>query len=54
MTSLDGKTTYCTVEHHKVNVPILPEHKKARIPWDDEFDREWSSSEKGVKSTSKI
>lgn len=51
MKSLDGKTTYCTVEHHKVNVPILPEHSNARIPWDDEFEREWKDQmEKGAKS----
>lgn len=41
MTSLDGKITYCTVEHHKVNAPVLPHLKKMRIPWDDEFDKEW-------------
>ncbi|KAH7074765.1 thioesterase family protein-like protein [Paraphoma chrysanthemicola] len=52
MTSLDGKTTYCTVEHHKVNTPILPEHKKARVAWDDEFDKKWNTSAKG--RTSKI
>ncbi|KAF1851099.1 thioesterase family protein-like protein [Cucurbitaria berberidis CBS 394.84] len=51
MTSLDGKTTYCTVEHHKVNVPTLPEHLSARISWDDEFDKEWKDkTEKQVKS----
>ena len=54
MTSLDGKITYCTVEHHKVNVPVLPEHLAARIPWDDEFEKEWGAvkgkTEVGVKS----
>jgi|SRR5690242_2130243 len=40
MTSLDGKTIYCTVEHHKVNVPVLPDHLSARIPWDDDFEKE--------------
>ncbi|OAL51198.1 thioesterase family protein-like protein [Pyrenochaeta sp. DS3sAY3a] len=51
MTSLDGKTTYCTVEHHKVNVPALPEHLSARIPWDDEWDKEWKDkAQKEVKS----
>ncbi|KAF1915570.1 thioesterase family protein-like protein [Ampelomyces quisqualis] len=50
MMSLDGKTTYCTVEHHKVNVPILPEHAKARVPWDDEFEERWRQTETGVKS----
>jgi acyl-coenzyme A thioesterase PaaI-like protein len=43
MTSLDGKTTYCTVEHHKVNVPVVPAHRDARVPWDDEFEREWKA-----------
>lgn len=50
MTSLDGKTVYCTVEHHKVNVQILPEHAKVRVPWDDEFDREWKKAGDGLKS----
>ncbi|KAF2811097.1 uncharacterized protein BDZ99DRAFT_462376 [Mytilinidion resinicola] len=40
MTSLDGKVIYATVEHHKVNSPVKPEHRNARIPWDDEWDRE--------------
>lgn len=54
MTSLDGKVTYCTVEHHKVNVPVQPEHAKARIPWDDEFEKEHGvvkgKTEIGMKS----
>jgi acyl-coenzyme A thioesterase 13 len=50
MKSLDGKTTYCTVEHHKVNVPVQPEHKKVRVPWDDEFEKQWKKSGDDVKS----
>lgn len=54
MTSLDGKTIYCTAEHHKVNTPVQPQHMEARVPWDDEFDREWGvvkgKTEMGVKS----
>lgn len=54
MTSLDGKTTYCTVEHHKVNAAVQPDHAKARIPWDDEFEKEHGvvkgKTEIGVKS----
>lgn len=54
MTSLDGSITYCTVEHHKVNVPVLPEHLSARIPWDDDFEKQWGvvkgKNEIGVKS----
>ncbi|KAF2730329.1 thioesterase family protein-like protein [Polyplosphaeria fusca] len=41
MTSLDKKITYCTVEHHKVNAPVLDHHRQARVPWDEEFEREW-------------
>jgi acyl-coenzyme A thioesterase 13 len=44
MTSLDGKTTYCTVEHHKVNAPVLPDHVKVRLAWDDDFEREWAKA----------
>jgi acyl-coenzyme A thioesterase 13 len=48
MTSLDGKTTYCTAEHHKVNVAVLPEHLRVRLPWNDEHKKAWK--EKDVKS----
>lgn len=51
MKSLDGKTTYCTVEHHKVNVPISPEHAKVRVLWDDEFEKQWK---KPANAKSKI
>jgi acyl-coenzyme A thioesterase 13 len=48
MTSLDGKVTYCTVEHHKVNTPVRDEHRLAKIPWDEEFAKEWANvKEKG-------
>jgi acyl-coenzyme A thioesterase 13 len=54
MTSLDGKITYCTVEHHKVNTPVQPEHLIARLPWDDEFEKQWGvvrgDVQSGVKS----
>lgn len=49
MTSLDGRVTYCTVEHHKVNVPVQEQHRKARVPWDDEFEREWKAKETELK-----
>jgi len=35
MTSQDGKTIFCTCEHHKVNVPTQTEHLSYRVPWDD-------------------
>jgi acyl-coenzyme A thioesterase 13 len=51
MTSLDGKTVYCTAEHHKVNVPVTPEHLNARVAWDEEFAKEWKAKGgSGVKS----
>jgi hypothetical protein len=28
--AIDGETVYATCEHHKVNVPTLPEHIDAR------------------------
>ena len=40
MTSVDGKTIFATCEHHKVNVPTRPEHIDARLPWDDEQEKE--------------
>ncbi|KAJ4379095.1 hypothetical protein N0V86_005136 [Didymella sp. IMI 355093] len=54
MLSLDGKITFCTCEHHKVNMPVLPDHANARIPWDDDFEEEHGvvkgKTEIGVKS----
>lgn len=38
MTSADGKTIYCTCEHHKVNVPTLPEHLAFKVDWDGLWD----------------
>jgi hypothetical protein len=35
MTSLDGKTIYCTCEHHKVSVPTQPDHLKYKVAWDE-------------------
>lgn len=55
MTSLDGKTVYCTAEHHKVNIPMKPEHTGARLPWDDEMEREIKEeAEKKVQSAVKL
>jgi acyl-coenzyme A thioesterase 13 len=54
MTSLDGRTTYCTVEHHKVNTPVREEHRSAKIPWDEEFAREWATVEVKEKAKAKI
>jgi acyl-coenzyme A thioesterase PaaI-like protein len=44
MTSLDGKITYCTVEHHKVNTPVRDSHRQARVAWDSEFESEWAKA----------
>lgn len=49
MTSLDGETVYATVEHHKVNTPVLEEHRKARVAWDEEWDQLHRVA-KGVRS----
>lgn len=54
MTSLDGKITYCTVEHHKVNTPVRPEHQGVRTAWDDEFDREWNQAQQPKTAKSKL
>ncbi len=35
MASQDGKTTYCTCEHHKVSVPTQPNHLNYKVSWDD-------------------
>jgi hypothetical protein len=46
MTSQDGKTIFCTCEHHKVNVPTQTEHLSYRVPWDDL----WSADGAAMKS----
>jgi len=48
MMSEDGKTIYCTCEHHKVSVPTLKEHLEFKVPWDEEF-----AAEEKVKGDSK-
>ena len=40
MSSLDGKTVYCTCEHHKVGVPTRKEHLKHRVAWDELWDED--------------
>ncbi|RDW95302.1 hypothetical protein BP5796_01065 [Coleophoma crateriformis] len=47
MASVDGKTIYCTAEHHKVRVPTQPEHNKYRVEWDDMWDAEGKEIIKG-------
>ncbi|TVY59153.1 hypothetical protein LSUE1_G010065 [Lachnellula suecica] len=38
MSSQDGKTVYCTCEHHKVAVPTLKENLEQRVEWDKQWD----------------
>lgn len=55
MTSEDGKTIYATCEHHKVNVPTRPEHIAARLPWDDEQEKELQAeAERKAKKAVKL
>ncbi|KAF2680595.1 hypothetical protein K458DRAFT_421297 [Lentithecium fluviatile CBS 122367] len=49
MTSLNEKVVYCTVEHHKVNTPVLEKHREVRVKWDDEFERDWLGKEAKAK-----
>ncbi|KAH8884894.1 thioesterase family protein-like protein [Thozetella sp. PMI_491] len=37
MTSEDGKTVYCTCDHHKVGVPSRKAHMDVKVPWDEQF-----------------
>lgn len=48
MVSLDGKTTYATVDHHKVRVPTKPEHLKEEydVEWDKVMKKEATEKEK--------
>jgi len=55
MTSEDGKIIFATAEHHKVHVPPQPEHVTARIPWDDEQDKELrAEAERKAKKALKL
>ncbi|KAF8853493.1 Thioesterase/thiol ester dehydrase-isomerase [Acephala macrosclerotiorum] len=40
MTSQDGKTIFCTCEHHKVAVPTQPKHLEHKVPWDELWIRD--------------
>ncbi|KAH6670002.1 HotDog domain-containing protein [Halenospora varia] len=40
MSSLDGKTVYCTCEHHKVSVPTQPWHLEHRVEWDGLWEKD--------------
>jgi hypothetical protein len=44
MTSLDGKTVYCTCEHHKVAVPTRQDHLVEE--YEVEWDRLWKEEER--------
>lgn len=50
MTSQDGKTIFCTCEHHKVSVPTREEHLGYRVPWDDL----WAADGKVVEGKAKL
>jgi acyl-coenzyme A thioesterase 13 len=39
MSTQDGKTVYCTCEHHKVAVPTRKEHLEHRVEWDEVWER---------------
>lgn len=52
MTSTDGKTVYCTCEHHKVAVPTRKEHLTGEF--EVEWDRIWSEEEKMEKTKGKL
>ncbi|KAF2008766.1 thioesterase family protein-like protein [Aaosphaeria arxii CBS 175.79] len=54
MESLDGRVTYCTVEHHKVNAPVLEHMRAVRVDWDEVFEREWGVREGGGTFKSKM
>ncbi|KAF4624264.1 hypothetical protein G7Y89_g13907 [Cudoniella acicularis] len=51
MSSQDGKTIYCTCEHHKVSVPTQPAHLEHKVAWDELWVRD---QEKGVGEKEKV
>ncbi len=50
--STDGKTVYCTCEHHKVAVPTRKEHLTGEF--EVEWDRLWNEEEKKEKLKGKL
>ena len=55
MISVDGKTIFATAEHHKVHVPPQPEHILAKLPWDDEQDKQLQAeAERKAKKALKL
>jgi len=49
MSSPDGKTIYCTCEHHKVAVPTQKEHLTYRVGWDGLWDEKIEGPPVGSK-----
>ncbi|RFU33396.1 hypothetical protein B7463_g2952, partial [Scytalidium lignicola] len=47
MTSVDGKTIYCTAEHHKVAVPTQPKHLEYEVPGDGLWEKEKGEAKTG-------
>lgn len=54
MTSQDGKTIFCTCEHHKVSVPTQPDHLKHKVAWDDLWAADGVIVKGGVEGKSKL
>ena len=51
MTSVDGKTVYCTCEHHKANVPTPPEHLDFKLEGDV---LDWGAEEARLRNAAKV
>lgn len=49
VTDEQAKVVYATCEHHKVNTPMLKEHKDARIPYDEVLEQEAREKKTGSK-----
>jgi acyl-coenzyme A thioesterase 13 len=51
MSSVDEKTVYCTCEHHKANVPTLPEHLDFKL---DSDVLDWGAEEAQLRNAAKV
>ena len=40
MTGQDKEEVYAVCTHEKVNVPMLEEHRRVRVAWDEESERD--------------
>lgn len=54
VTNKDGSLVYATAEHHKVNVPMLKEHREVKVQYDDLVEREAQEEQSKKRQAAKL